>query len=102
MPQSALVNPFACAAFPVPAPAVGWCASLFFEAPKRSALRLRNFDTEQPPHIDYELPNPASLGNVANVPIAADLHVRPWVSNRAGLESRGRRERLKEYTKSNF
>jgi hypothetical protein len=30
------------------------------------------------------------------------LHVRPWVSNRADLESRGRRERLKKYTKRDF
>jgi hypothetical protein len=30
------------------------------------------------------------------------LHVRPWFSNRADLESRGRRERLKKYTMRNF
>jgi hypothetical protein len=33
---------------------------------------------------------------------AADLHVRPWFSNRADLESRGRRERLKKYTMHDF
>jgi hypothetical protein len=33
---------------------------------------------------------------------AADLHVRPWFSNRADLESRGRRERLKKYTMGDF
>jgi len=32
------------------------------------------------------------LESVANAHTAADLHVRPWVSNRADLESRGRRE----------
>lgn len=32
------------------------------------------------------------MESVANAHTAADLHVRPWVSNRADLESRGRRE----------
>ena len=55
--------------------------------------RLRNLDTEQPFPYCYELPTQLRLESVANAHTAADLHVRPWVSNRADLESRGRRER---------
>jgi hypothetical protein len=36
------------------------------------------------------------LESVANMHTAADLHIRPWFSNRAGLESRGRREPLRD------
>jgi hypothetical protein len=42
------------------------------------------------------------LESVAYAHTAADLHVRPWFSNRADLENRGRRERLKKYTKRGF
>jgi hypothetical protein len=42
------------------------------------------------------------LESVAYAHTAADLHVRPWFSNRADLENRGRRERLKKYTKRDF
>ena len=59
--------------------------------------RLRNFDTE--PHYShcYESKSDNRLESVANVLTDADLHVRPWFSNRAGLESRGRREAPKRY-----
>ena len=55
--------------------------------------RLRNFDTEPPYPYRYEFRSDNRLESVANVHTAADLHVRPWFSNRADLESRGRRER---------
>jgi hypothetical protein len=42
------------------------------------------------------------LESVAYAHTAADLHVRPWFSNRADLENRGRRERLKKYTMRDF
>jgi len=54
---------------------------------------LRNFDTEPPYPYRYEFRSDNRLESVANVHTAADLHVRPWFSNRADLESRGRRER---------
>jgi hypothetical protein len=47
--------------------------------------------------------NPAiAMESVANAHTAADLHVRSRFSNRADLESRERRERLKKYTMRNF
>jgi hypothetical protein len=58
---------------------------------------LRNFDTEPPLSYCYELQPEHRLESVANAHTAADLHVRPWFSNRADLESRGRRERTKRY-----
>jgi hypothetical protein len=64
--------------------------------------RLRNFDTELPSSYCYELRSDNRLESVANAHTAADLHVRPRFSNRADLESRGRRERLKKYTMRNF
>jgi hypothetical protein len=55
--------------------------------------RLRNFDTKPPPSYCYEFQPNDRLESVAHAHTAADLHVRPWFSNRADLESHGRRER---------
>ena len=64
----------------------------------RSALNasttLENLDTKQPFSYCYELPTQLRLESVANAHTAADLHVRSWVSYRAGQESLGRRERV--------
>jgi hypothetical protein len=60
--------------------------------------RLRNFDTEPPCSYCYEFEPDNRLESAANVLTAADLHVRPWFSNRADLESRGRREASKRYS----
>ena len=46
--------------------------------------------------------NPIIARKRRYVHTAADLHVRPQFSNRADLENRGRRERLKKYTMHNF
>ncbi len=62
--------------------------------------RLRNFDTEPPYSYRYEFRSDNRLESAANVHTAADLHVRPWFSNRADLESRGRREATKRYSMS--
>jgi hypothetical protein len=48
---------------------------------------LRNFDTAHPFSYCYELQLQHRLESVANVHIAADLHVHPRLSNRADLES---------------
>jgi len=56
--------------------------------------RLRNFDTGQHPPYCYEARSDSRLESIANVHTAADLHIRPVISNRAGLKSRGRREGL--------
>ncbi len=53
-----------------------------------------NLDTEQPLSYCYELPTQLRLESVANAHTAADLHVRSWVSYRAGQESLERRERV--------
>ena len=53
-----------------------------------------NLDTEQPFSYCYELPTQLRLESVANAHTAADLHVRSWVSYRAGQESLERRERV--------
>ena len=53
-----------------------------------------NLDTEQPPSYCYELPTQLRLESVANAHTAADLHVRSWVSYRAGQENLERRERV--------
>lgn len=53
-----------------------------------------NSDTEQPLSYCYELPTQLRLESVANAHTAADLHVRSWVSYRAGQESLKRRERV--------
>jgi hypothetical protein len=42
------------------------------------------------------------LESAANMHTAADLHVRPWFSNRADLKNRERREQSKKYTTSGF
>jgi hypothetical protein len=64
----------------------------------RSALNISatpgNLDTEQPLSYCYELPTQLRLESVANAHTAADLHVRSWVSYRAGQESLERRERV--------
>jgi hypothetical protein len=64
----------------------------------RSALNANatpgNLDTEQPFSYCYELPTQLRLKSVANAHTAADLHVRSWVSYRAGQESLERRERV--------
>ena len=62
------------------------------------ALALRNFDTEPHSSHCYEVYPDNRLESVANAHTAADLHVRPGFSNRAGLKSRGRRERPKRYS----
>src|SRR5258705_1792202 len=53
-----------------------------------------NSDTEQPSSYCYELPTQLRLESVANAHTAADLHVRSWVSYRAGQKSLERRERV--------
>jgi hypothetical protein len=64
----------------------------------RSALNASttpgNLDTKQPFSYCYELPTQLRLESVANAHTAADLHVRSWVSYRAGQESLERRERV--------
>jgi hypothetical protein len=66
--------------------------------PVRSVLNTNatpgNSDTEQPLSYCYELSTQLRLESVANAHTAADLHVRSWVSYRAGQESLGRRERV--------
>jgi hypothetical protein len=71
-------------------------ASPYSKCAKRCALRLRNLDKKQPFSYCYEFTNSASLGKRRYVHTAADLHVRPWFSNRAGLESLGRREPFRD------
>jgi hypothetical protein len=58
--------------------------------------RQRNFDTEPPSSYCYEFQPDNRLESVANAHTAADLRVPPRFSNRAGLKSRGRRERLRD------
>lgn len=66
--------------------------------PVRSALNTSatpgNSDTERPLSYCYELSTQLRLESVANAHTAADLHVRSWVSYRAGQESLERRERV--------
>jgi hypothetical protein len=78
------------------------CLFLLFEANETRMPRLRNFDTELPCSYCYESQPIERLESVAYAHTAADLHVRPWFSNRADLENRGRRERSKEYTMGDF
>lgn len=66
--------------------------SLLFDPPNCRGHRRRNFDTGRPSSYRYEPSIQLRLESVANAHTAADLCVRPWVSNRADLESRGRRE----------
>jgi hypothetical protein len=51
--------------------------------------RLRNFDTEPHSSYCYEVESDKRLESVANAHTAADLHVPPRFSNRAGLKSVG-------------
>ena len=64
----------------------------------RSAMNAKrhqgNSDTKKPLSYCYELPTQLRLESVANAHTAADLHVRSWVSYRAGQESLERRERV--------
>jgi len=69
-------------------------ASSYSPCPERASATPRNLDTEQPFSHCYELPTQLRLESVANAHTAADLHVRSWVSYRAGQESLGRRERV--------
>ena len=74
------------------------CRVYFSILKQRDAMpRLRNLDTVPRSSYRYEF-QPAHTGDNRNVHIAADLYVCPWFSNRADLENRGRRERLKKYT----
>ncbi|MBP2430897.1 hypothetical protein AB7M49_002069 [Bradyrhizobium elkanii] len=66
--------------------------SLLFDPPNCRGHRRRIFDTVRPSSYRYEPSIQLRLESVANAHTAADLCVRPWVSNRADLESRGRRE----------
>ena len=82
-------------------PIVASLASILLPCPiplVRSTLNASatpgNLDTEQPPSYCYELPTQLRLESVANAHTAADLHVRSWVSYRAGQESLERRERV--------
>jgi hypothetical protein len=83
LPQSVVFNTFASYAFPV----VAIVASSYSPCPERASATPRNLDTEQPFSHCYELPTQLRLESVANAHTAADLHVRSWVSNRAGQES---------------
>jgi hypothetical protein len=58
---------------------------LSFELRETNA-RVRNFDTEPPSSYCYELQPDLRLESVANAHTAADLHVRPWFSNRSDLK----------------
>jgi hypothetical protein len=64
--------------------------------------RLRNFDTEPPSSYCYELQPDHRLESIANARTAADLHVRPWFSNRADRRAEGRCERINSYIMSFF
>ena len=90
LPQSVVFNTFASYAFPV----VAIVASSYSPCPERASATPRNLDTEQPFSHCYELPTQLRLESVANAHTAADLHVRSWVSYRAGQESLERRERV--------
>jgi hypothetical protein len=78
------------------------CLFLLFKVNETRVSRLRNFDTELPCSYCYESQPIERLESVAYAHTAADLHVRPWFSNRADLENRGRRERFKKYTMRDF
>jgi hypothetical protein len=70
---------------------------VLFPCPERAlnaSTTPGNLNTEQPLSYCYELPTQLRLESVANAHTAADLHVRSWVSYRAGQESLGRRERV--------
>jgi hypothetical protein len=61
------------------------CLFLLLEANETRKPRLRNFDTELPCSYCYESQPIERLESVAYAHTAADLHVRPWFSNRADL-----------------
>ena len=61
-----------------------------------------NSDKEQPFSYCYESSTQLRLESAANAHTAADLHVRSWVSYRAGQKSLERRERVNKYTKRDF
>ena len=96
--QSVVFNTFTISAFPIVASSGKRACSPCLIPLVRSALNASatpgNLDTEQPFSYCYELPTQLRLESVANAHTAADLHVRSWVSYRAGLESLGRRERV--------
>jgi hypothetical protein len=46
----------------------------------------------------YELPTQLRLESAANAHTAADLHVRSWISYRAGQESLESSRTIKKYT----
>jgi hypothetical protein len=94
VPQSVLVCCLQ-ASRPPSLPLAGACFP-YSKCAKRCALRLRNLDKKQPFSYCYEFTNSASPGKRRYVHTAADLHVRPWFSNRAGLESLGRREPFRD------
>ena len=93
--QSVVFNTFANSAFPIIASPVSVLFPLvLFSRPERVSATPGNSDTERPLSYCYELPTQLRLESVANAHTAADLHVRSWVSYRAGQESLGRRERV--------
>ncbi len=61
-------------------------------SPNLPGHRRRYLDTGRPSPYRYEPSIQLRLESVANAHTAADLCVRPWFSNRADLQSRGRRE----------
>jgi hypothetical protein len=90
--QLAVFNLFPNAAFPIVASLV----SIFNPLVRRTTslgVTPENSDTEIPFSYCYESPTQLRLESVANAHTAADLHVRSWVSYRAGLKSHERRER---------
>jgi hypothetical protein len=93
-------NPFGC--FALRFPAGLFRISLVRSLRDTNAPPLRNFDTEPHSSHCYEAYFDNRLESAANAHTAADLHVRPGFSNRAGLKSRGRRERPKRYSKPCF
>ena len=95
VPRSVLVNLLAGFAFPSLLLLAG-ASSPCSKRAKHCTLGRRKLNTEQPFSYCYEFTNSASLGKRRYVHTAADLHVRPWFSNRAGLESLGRREPFRD------
>ena len=95
--QSVVFNTFANSAFPIVASSASILFPLSYSPCPERAERERhageNLDTEYPPSYCYELSTQLRLESVANAHTAADLHVRSWVSYRAGQESLERRER---------
>ena len=75
---------------------------LLFEANETRMPRLRNLDTKLPCSYCYESPPIERLESVAYAHTAADLHVRPGLSNRAGLENRGAPRTIKEIHEAGF